>query len=38
MDALTLADRIVVMNAGRIEQLGTPMDLYYRPCNRFVAL
>lgn len=32
-----MADRIVVLNAGRIEQFGSPMDLYKRPANRFVA-
>lgn len=32
-----MADRIVVMNAGRIEQVGRPLDLYHRPANRFVA-
>ena len=37
IDAMTLADRIVVMNAGRIEQVGTPLELYERPANRFVA-
>jgi alpha-glucoside transport system ATP-binding protein len=37
VEAMTLADRIVVMNAGRIEQVGTPLDLYHRPVNRFVA-
>jgi alpha-glucoside transport system ATP-binding protein len=36
-EAMTLADRIVVMRAGRIEQIGTPMDLYERPANLFVA-
>ena len=34
---MTLADRIVVLNGGRIEQVGTPVDLYQRPCNAFVA-
>ena len=34
---MTLADRIVVMNGGRIEQVGTPLDLYQRPDNLFVA-
>jgi multiple sugar transport system ATP-binding protein len=34
---MTLADRIVVLNAGRIEQVGTPLELYHRPLNRFVA-
>jgi multiple sugar transport system ATP-binding protein len=37
VEAMTLADRIVVMNGGRIQQLGTPMELYDRPANRFVA-
>ncbi|MCD7058820.1 ABC transporter ATP-binding protein [Pelagibacterium xiamenense] len=37
IEAMTLADRIVVMNAGRIEQIGTPMELYNRPDNLFVA-
>ncbi|TAM70522.1 MAG: ABC transporter ATP-binding protein [Microbacteriaceae bacterium] len=36
-EALTLSDRIAVFNAGRIEQLGTPSDLYERPASRFVA-
>ena len=36
-EAMTLADRIVVMNAGRIEQTGAPLELYRRPANRFVA-
>jgi ABC-type sugar transport system ATPase subunit len=36
-EAMTLADRIVVMNAGRIEQTGAPLDLYRKPANRFVA-
>ena len=37
VEAMTLADRIVVLNAGQIEQVGTPLDLYNRPANRFVA-
>ncbi|MXQ13239.1 ABC transporter ATP-binding protein [Microvirga makkahensis] len=37
VEAMTLADRIVVLNAGRIEQVGTPLDLYHRPANLFVA-
>ena len=37
VEAMTLADRIVVLNAGRIEQVGTPLDLYEHPVNRFVA-
>jgi putative spermidine/putrescine transport system ATP-binding protein len=36
-EALSLADRLVVMNAGRIEQIGSPADLYERPANPFVA-
>ncbi|GAA1976572.1 ABC transporter ATP-binding protein [Microbacterium pumilum] len=36
-EALTLSDRIAVFNAGGIEQLGTPRDLYERPASRFVA-
>jgi len=36
-EAMTLADRIVVFNAGRIEQAGAPLDLYRRPANLFVA-
>jgi ABC-type sugar transport system ATPase subunit len=37
VEAMTLADRIVVLNGGRIEQVGTPLDLYLRPVNTFVA-
>ena len=37
IEAMTLADRIVVLNSGAIEQVGTPMDLYQRPRNLFVA-
>jgi iron(III) transport system ATP-binding protein len=37
LEAMTMADRIVVMNAGRIEQIGTPQDVYDRPNSRFVA-
>ncbi len=36
-EAMTMADRIVVMNAGRIEQVGTPLSLYNAPDNLFVA-
>ena len=36
-EAMTMADRIVVLRAGRIEQAGTPLELYNRPANRFVA-
>ena len=37
VEAMTLADRVVVMNKGRIEQIGTPNDLYHSPATRFVA-
>ena len=37
VEAMTLADKIVVMNSGRIEQAGKPLDLYYKPANLFVA-
>lgn len=37
IEALTIADRIAVMNAGRIEQLATPEEIYRRPSNEFVA-
>jgi multiple sugar transport system ATP-binding protein len=37
VEAMTLADRIVVMNQGRIEQFGTPRELYETPANTFVA-
>ncbi|MBD9525096.1 ABC transporter ATP-binding protein [Ensifer sp. ENS02] len=36
-EALAMSDLVVVMNAGQIEQAGTPHDVYYRPINRFVA-
>jgi len=36
-EALTLSDRVVVMSAGRIEQVGTPSEIYERPATRFVA-
>ncbi|MEM7445485.1 MAG: ATP-binding cassette domain-containing protein [Pseudomonadota bacterium] len=36
-EAMALADRIVVMRAGRVEQIGTPLELYENPDNRFVA-
>ncbi|HVE48015.1 MAG TPA: ABC transporter ATP-binding protein [Casimicrobiaceae bacterium] len=36
-EALAMSDRIAVMNAGRIEQTGTPSDIYERPATRFVA-
>ncbi|OED43805.1 ABC transporter [Chromatiales bacterium (ex Bugula neritina AB1)] len=37
VEAMTLADRIVVMNGGIIEQIGSPMDLFMNPANTFVA-
>ena len=37
VEAMTMADKIVVLRAGRIEQVGTPLDLYNKPANRFVA-
>lgn len=37
VEAMTLADKIVVLNAGRIEQVGSPMELYNHPANLFVA-
>jgi multiple sugar transport system ATP-binding protein len=37
LEAMTLADRIVVMNGGRVEQVGAPMDIYRKPATRFVA-
>ena len=37
VEAMTLADRLVAMNGGRVEQIGTPMDLYRTPATLFVA-
>jgi ABC-type sugar transport system ATPase subunit len=37
VEAMTLADRLVAMNAGRVEQIGTPMELYETPASLFVA-
>ena len=37
VEAMTLADRVVVMNGGKIEQIGSPNDLYHHPKTRFVA-
>jgi multiple sugar transport system ATP-binding protein len=37
VEAMTLADKIVVLNAGRVEQVGTPLELYASPANIFVA-
>jgi multiple sugar transport system ATP-binding protein len=36
-EAMTMADRIVVLNKGRIEQVGSPLELYHKPANLFVA-
>ncbi len=36
-EAMTMADKIVVMSQGRVEQVGTPQDIYHRPKNAFVA-
>ncbi|WP_028293951.1 ABC transporter ATP-binding protein [Oceanobacter kriegii] len=36
-EALTMSDRIVVLNGGKVEQLGTPTEIYHRPASRFVA-
>ena len=37
VEAMTLADRIVIMNLGRIEQVGTPNEVYKHPASQFVA-
>ena len=37
VEAMTLADRIVVLSAGKLEQVGSPLDLYEHPDNLFVA-
>ena len=37
MEAMSLADRVAVLNKGKIEQLGTPLQMYYTPSNEFVA-
>ena len=37
VEAMTMADKIVVLRGGRVEQVGAPLDLYNRPANRFVA-
>ena len=37
VEAMTMADRIVVLNAGRVEQVGAPLELFDRPANQFVA-
>ncbi|WP_309084984.1 sn-glycerol-3-phosphate ABC transporter ATP-binding protein UgpC [Chelativorans sp.] len=36
-EAMTLADRLIIMNAGRVEQIGKPSEVYNRPASRFVA-
>jgi ABC-type sugar transport system ATPase subunit len=37
IEAMTLGHRICVMNEGRVQQIGTPLDIYHRPANKFVA-
>jgi multiple sugar transport system ATP-binding protein len=37
VEAMTMADRIVVLNAGKVEQFGSPMELYHHPATKFVA-
>jgi multiple sugar transport system ATP-binding protein len=37
VEAMTMADKIVVLNAGNIEQVGSPLELYHHPANVFVA-
>ncbi len=37
IEAMTLSTKVVVLNEGRVEQIGRPLDLYHRPANRFVA-
>ncbi|MFI8578337.1 ABC transporter ATP-binding protein [Ectopseudomonas khazarica] len=37
VEAMTLADKVVVLNGGRIEQVGSPLELYHHPANLFVA-
>jgi len=37
VEAMTMADKIVVLNAGRVEQIGPPLELYHRPKTKFVA-
>ena len=36
-EAMTMGDRLVVLNYGELQQIGTPLDCFYRPANRFVA-
>ena len=37
VEAMTLADRLVILDAGRVQQIGAPLEVYQRPANRFVA-
>ncbi len=37
VEAMTLADRIVIMNNGEVQQIGSPLEVYHKPANRFVA-
>lgn len=37
VEAMTLADKVVILNAGQIEQVGSPLEVYYNPESRFVA-
>ena len=37
VEAMTMADQIVVLNGGKVEQVGAPMELYHRPATEFVA-
>jgi ABC-type sugar transport system ATPase subunit len=37
VEAMTLADKIVVLNDGRVAQIGTPLEVFERPANQFVA-
>ncbi|MDV6320802.1 ATP-binding cassette domain-containing protein, partial [Chromohalobacter sp. HP20-39] len=37
VEAMTLADRMMVLNGGRVEQIGTPLEVYSRPASTFVA-
>jgi sn-glycerol 3-phosphate transport system ATP-binding protein len=37
IEAMTMADRLAVMNQGRLEQFGTPLEIYHRPATQFVA-
>ena len=37
VEAMTMADKIVVLRDGQVEQMGSPLELYHKPCNQFVA-